>query len=364
MGLNKHGMTQSSAAGRDPAHHMRDIIALQQQWWSRTNAQPLVGTFAPVDCPYAGLDVDADPAIIVDRKLANLQVLRTVPADNLYPLRVDFGTAFLPALGGAGFEYDGHTSWSIPCAASAAELKITPFDQQHPLWRKYVALYQAVLARWRWETYLPSTTVMCGPLDILSAMLGPETLAMELVIDPDSVHARAKEAAQLFIDVYDIQTRKMRDAGLADGMADWMNTWIPGDGICFSEDFAALVGNDHFVEFFTEPDRMLINRLDTAYLHLHSGAIQCLPGVLDLGLSAMELSNDPAGPPIERLIDAARRVQAAGLPLQISNWQKPLTVDQITHLLQSLDPRGLKITLQADSLDHAHELYQLAKSIT
>ncbi len=195
-------------------------------------------------------------------------------------------------------------------------------------------------------------------MDVLSAMLGPETLAMELYADPDAVRARAMEAARLFMEVYEAQLAMIRDAGLSEGVADWMSTWMPGRGICYSEDFAALVGEGHFRQFFHEPNRYLIERLDTPYLHLHSGALSCLPAVLDLGLAALELSNDPSGPPLEELIAAAQRVQATGTPLQISNWQKPLTDAQIDRLLGELDPRGLKVTLQADSLAEAARLYQ------
>lgn len=342
---------------------LRQTIELQLGWWERSNPQPLVCTYAPVDYPFSGFDMDVSPQRIVEKKRGNLEAESIVPADNLAVTFVDFGTAFLPALGGAGFEYDGVTSWSIPCASSAAELKITPFDESHPLWRQYIERFEVLLANWSWDTFVPGVTVMTGPMDILSGMLGPETLAMELVLDPDSVQAAASDAAQLFNDVFDVQKKMLRDAGLAGGMGDWMHTWLPGDGVCFSEDFAALCGEQHFREFFTAADRMVADRLDSAYLHVHSAAIACLPAILEIdSLRAIELSNDPNGPALDRYIAAAQQIQASGRPMQTSNWQHPLTDDEITSLVGSLDPRGLKVTLQAASLDEAHRLYELAKS--
>ncbi len=341
---------------------IRQLIALQMQWWERANAAPLVTTYAPVAAPYGGFDVDVPAAQIAERKIANLRACAAAPADVLPVAYPNLGTAFLPALAGARFEYDGATSWAHPCAASAAELRIAPLDTGHALWRRFEELMRALLLQWSWDTYVPGLTVMLGPMDILAAMLGPETLAMELYADPDAVARAAMDAAGLFLQVHDAQCRMLADAGLTDGMADWMVTWLPGRGVCMSEDFAALVGEAHFRQFFAPADGRIFSQMDSGMLHLHSGALATLPGVLDLpGLRAMELSNDPNGPDLDTLIGAARQVQARGLPLQMSNWERPLADDDIRRLLAALDPRGLKVTLQASSLDEARRLYDLAK---
>jgi hypothetical protein len=348
------------------ARSNRDIVELQLQWWAKQNDRPLVGTFAPYPCPNDGqgeLDVGVSPDRIVARKLTYLEASAVVPSDSLRTAFVDYGTAFLPALAGAGFEYDGHTSWAHPCASSAAELRVAPFDSAHPLWRSFEASFRRLLAHWTWETYLPSTAIMVGPMDLLSALLGPQTLAMELYEDPVSVETRVQEAARLFLQVYDIQRRMIQDAGLHDGMADWMNTWLPGEGICYSEDFSALCGEGHFRRFFAPPNRHVMSRVGTAFLHLHSAAIPCLPALLEISeLDALELSNDPNGPSLPKLVAAARQVQAAGIPLQVSNWEHPLTPAEIDYLLTSLRPQGLKVTLQAASLAEAQALYAAVKA--
>jgi hypothetical protein len=331
----------------------REVVELQMQWWARKNARPLVGTFAPAPCPYGGMDFGISPGDLVERKLANMIAYDVVPGDNIRTARVEFGTAFLPALAGADFEYDGHTSWSIPSAECAAELKIAQFDRNHPLWRDFARAFEAILKHWSWDTYLPSTSVLVGPMDLLSAMLGPENLAMELYADPDSVKLRAMEAAELFLSVYRAQRDMIRDAGLKDGMADWMMTWLPGEGVCYSEDFAALCGEQHFREFFQKPNRYVMSQVGTAYLHLHSAAAPCLPALLEIKeCDAIELSNDPNGPALEN----------ACVPLQVSNWEHPLKREEIEYMLSNLRPEGMKITLQAKTVTEAEELYEMARN--
>ena len=117
---------------------IRETIELQMQWWRRENTRPLVGTFAPIKFPCGGMDVDVSPHEIVERKIANLRAGAVIPADDVPVAYPDFGTAFIPTLAGAGFEYDGRTTWSIPCASSVVELKLKPFDTGDPLWKKFV----------------------------------------------------------------------------------------------------------------------------------------------------------------------------------------------------------------------------------
>ena len=88
----------------------REIAQLHCQWWQRTNEKPVVGIFAPIEVAYQGLDLHVDPADMVERKLAIAQALAEIPSDKLRVERVDFSTAFVPALAGAGFESDSYTS--------------------------------------------------------------------------------------------------------------------------------------------------------------------------------------------------------------------------------------------------------------
>ncbi len=353
----------SSPSSTSTRRTIRETIDLQMQWWRRENDRPLVGTFAPVHYPFGGMDFGVQPSEILHRKLGNVRAGSVVPEDSVPVAYPDLGTAFIPALAGAGIEYDGRTSWSHPCAESIRDLKVKPFDPSHPLWAKFMALFRPLIDNWSWDTYLPAATVMLGPLDILSGMLGPQTLAMELYENPELVCSAAMDAATLSRDAFDVQMRMIRKAGLTEGMADWMRFWLPGSGLCYSEDFCALCGEEHFRRFFMAPDARFICGLDSPFLHLHSAGLKCLPAILELpNLKAIEISNDPNGPDLDGIIKAARKVQAARIPLQLSNWEHPLTRDEIAHILDSVDARGLKITLQASSLAEAEALYDFAKS--
>lgn len=343
----------------------REHVGRQLQWWSRTNARPLVGLFAPVPVPFGGLDIDVPPTQIVERKRRNAEALACVPGEKLAVATVNFSTAFVPSLAGAGFAYDAHTSWALPVASRIQDVKVAPFDPHHPRFEAYLRRLEPLLEAWSWETFLPGLADYLGPLDILAGLLGPEGLAVAMLDDPARVRDRARAAAGMLRAMLDYELNLHRQAGLTGGVTDVFATWLPGRGVRFSEDVAALVGERHFRELFVDADAAAIAGLDSVFLHVHSAALPCLPAILEMpNLGAIELSNDPNGPPLEALIAAGQRVQAAGKPFQLSNWEHPLAEDEIRRVLESLDPRGLCITLQAASLEHARCLYASVHSVS
>lgn len=83
-------------------------------------------SYARVPFPVSGLDVDVPPAQILERKLRNLEVERQLPNDILLTLRVEYSMGFLPALCGAGFDYNEHTPGPFPAAISLPRSKSPP----------------------------------------------------------------------------------------------------------------------------------------------------------------------------------------------------------------------------------------------
>ena len=343
---------------------LRWNMALQQQWWTRTNAAPLLGPYVPLELPCGGLDFDVPPARMAERALRNAEVLHAAPGDMLIVARVNFSVALLPALAGAGVQYDAHTSWSLPVASGVDDLRVQPFNPDHPLFQRYLERLQPLLEHWSWDTYLPGLCDYLGPLDILAGMLGPENLAIEMMAHPAEVQRHAMDAACLVRDMLAYELRLHRAAGMTAGVTDGFCVWLPGTGIRMSEDFSALVGEQHFRDFFIAPDSLVYESVQSAFLHVHSAAHQCLPAILDCrNLGAIEFGNDPNGPDLDTRIACGRLVQQRGLALQFGSWNIPLSVEEIERMVTGLDPRGLLIRLQTRSLQEAEELNCIVREL-
>ncbi len=344
----------------------RRIVQLQKQWWKRTNRQVLASHYAPVSVPYGGLDIEIPVNEIGPRKLANaearMKAQEFTGGDTLIVEGVNFSVAMVPAIAGAGFAYDQHTSWSIPATDRIEDLRIRRFDPGHPRMAEYVKRLEQLLKHWSWQTYLPSLADYLGPMDILAGLLGPENLAVALYERPEDVKSRAMDAAEFLREMIAYELRLHRDAGMVEGVTDVFSMWLPGTGVRMSEDFSALVGPEHFHEFFVEPLSRVFESVDSAFLHTHSAAIQCMGGFVGVrNIGAIELGNDPGGPGLERRIEAGRMVQARGLPLQMGSWNMPLPMSEMERLVKGLDPRGLIVRFQAQSMEEARELYAAVK---
>ncbi|MEI8195133.1 MAG: hypothetical protein WCI73_04420 [Phycisphaerae bacterium] len=339
----------------------RPIIERQRQWWRRENTQVLVGHYFPVTVPYEGLDNDVAPQDIGWRKQANaeanMKAAETAGSDMLVVERVDFSVAMVPAIAGAGYARDQHTSWSVPVAEQIGDVRIKPFNRADPLWVQYEQRLEDLLKHWAWDSYLPSLADYLGPMDILAGMMGPENLALAMIEEPMEVQKRAMDAADFLVDMIAYEVGLHRSAGMRDGVTDGFEVWLEGTGVRGSEDFAALVGLDHFRQFFVEPLSRVYGSLNSCFLHTHSAAIQCFPGILEVhNLGAVELGNDPGGPGWERRVAAGRLVQAAGKPLQMGSWNVPLPREQMEAIVRGLDQRGLMVRFQAANAAEAREL--------
>jgi hypothetical protein len=345
---------------------MRPIVKLHEQWWQRENTEVLVAHYSPspVRIPCGGLDIEVPPSEMADRKERNALAQHASMQDMLVTALPDFSTAFRPAVLGAGFESDGHTSWSIPVAESAAELEVEPFDPNHPLYQEYLARLQPLLDNWSWETYLPTCAGVLGPLDVLSALLGPSNLALELYLHPEDVKRCAMDAARATVEMMEYELALLRDAGFTDGMACRFSVWLPEDGALFTEDFSALVGEEHYREFFIDPDAATLRALPASLYHVHSAADKCMPAMLDTpGVTAFEFGNDPHGPDTDTRIAVAQSIQEAGCPLQMGSWNVPLPREEMERIVRALDPRGLIIRFQAQTWEESCRLYDWVKEL-
>ncbi len=341
---------------------LKKTAALHDSWWKRENELPLVKNWCPEKLPFGGLDFDVPVDEIARRKLRNAEVQHESPAlqDWLITAGVNFATALYPAAAGAAYRVDDHTSWTVPTASRAKDVRIKPFDPARPPYSQYIERLEAVLEHWSWETYLPVLCGHDGPADILAGFLGPECLSIELYESPHDVRAATEAATDFMCDAIAHERRLFESAGvIGKGMATTFNTYQPGWACVFVEDFSALIGPDHYRDFFFEHDRRIIEQFDSVLFHTHSAGRRNIPEMLNLPRStAFEFGNDPGGPETEQRIAVARNIQVDSRPLVLGSWNVPLPDEEIDSIVSSLPPGGLDLRFQCSSADEAMELYR------
>lgn len=344
---------------------LRKQAERHEAWWRCENDVPLVKNWFPESLPFGGLDIDVPIGEIAERKLRNAEVQHDSIAlqDSVITAQVNFATALYAGSAGAAYKFDEHTSWTIPTALRARDVQIRKFDPGQPLYAQYIERLEAVLEKWSWDTYLPTVGGYDGPADILAGFLGPEVLSIETYESPDDVKAAAEAATDFMCDVIAFEKGLLQSAGVAgEGMATLFNTYQPGWASVFVEDFTALIGPDHYREFFLDHDRRICEQFDSVLFHTHSAGYKNIPEMLKLpGHVAFEFGNDPNGPDVEQRIAAVREILADGRPATFGSWNIPLPEEDISRIAGSLSPQGLDLRFQCGSAEEARDLYQRIK---
>ena len=334
-------------------------------WWRRENNVPLVKNWFPEKSPCGGLDIDVPVSEIAERKLRNAEAQHQSVAlqDSVITAGVNFATALYPAAAGAAYKVDRHTSWTVPTATRAKDVRIDRFDPGQELYAAYITRMEAVLAHWSWDTYLPVICGHDGPGDILAGFLGPEVLCLEMYESPDDVKAAIEAATDFMCDAIAFERTLFESAGAIDGgMATTFNTYQPGWCAVFVEDFTALIGPEHYAEFFLEADRRIIEQFDSVLFHTHSAGHKNIAEMLKLPRStAFEFGNDPGGPDVAQRIEVVQSILADERPTTFGSWNIPLPVEDIDRIVEALPAQGLDVRFQCGSAEEARDVYARIK---
>jgi len=325
---------------------LQEKVELHRLFWRGQAPRPLLGFFfAEREKPrrsggrFPNIDIDTPVEGILEKYATPRRWHE--PGDRVPSVALNYGTSFLPALAGAGYEHDGYTSWCIPIDAGAADVSIPELDRDLPLWRSYEQKLRALVDAGI-EGAILSVGAMTGPMEILLGLFGGERLTLDMFDEPEAVRERARECVRLWKQVFEAEWDIL---GRPEGQVGF-GVYVPGRSCLWSEDGMALAGGEQFEQFFREPVRQIAVHLDTSFLHTHSAGIRCYAGLAQVEeLDGVEISNDPNGPPLQELIDAGVRFQQAGKCVMFSNWLRPLSQEQVDAILDAADPGRTLITL-------------------
>lgn len=110
----------------------------------------------------------------------------------------------------------------------------------------------------------------------------------------------------------------------------WLNYWNPGWGFWWSEDDAIMLSPGMYREFFFDLDARLCAACDVSVVHWHSGALHLLDAVARIpSLAMVQISFDPNGPPLDRVLDGCARAAEAGIRVCFQTGYREDMVRQI-----------------------------------
>ncbi len=341
-------------------------------WWAGHGLVLNLGDF-PVDQPYASASDPGEPATLQQRHTDPAWIAarsRAERANRNYELGdvlpvafVDKGTVSLAAYLGAQVELSDETIWYHPRPEPPEDWDALKFDTDAEWFRIHEAVYRQAMAAAQ-NDFLIGQPGIGSNIEVLAALRGTETLMLDLIENPEWVHARMNEINQAFFAAYERIHELIR---LPDNSSctSYFALWGPGKMSVITLDPIAMISQAMFEEFVLPPLIEQIDWLDLSMLHIDgTAALRHLDMILDIpGLDAVEWTpeqpaqpngGDPCWYPLYRRIkDAGKAVQAVGV--------EP---EQVVPLLENVGAQGMYITAfcrdaaEAETLLKAVEPYR------
>lgn len=248
-----------------------------------------------------------------------------------------WGIPWMEAIIGCPIQVDAATAsmWATPRRAPFAPEELIPTDSD-PWLRRLIDFTEALVAR-AGGRYPVSLTLMRGPLDMVSGLLGHDRMCALVFDDPARLRELLQVCTQVWMQVAQAQWARIPafEGGFCCGMR---RVWAPGTTVLNQEDASVLISPRAYADLVLESDSRIFEAFEYPMMHLHSAGLHIVDPLLAAGgLRALEVDIDPGGPAVEQMLPVFRRIQkVTSLHLYGS-----LAPEDIRILLDGLDPRGL-----------------------
>jgi hypothetical protein len=219
-------------------------------------------------------------------------------------------------------------------------------EEDDPWLLKLLALTRA-LVEVNDGSYLVTHTLMRGPVDLLSALIGDVRMGLALYDDPAEIAELLSRATEAFLTVARAQYALLPP--FEGGWAPWTyGLWAPGTVIRLQSDSASQLSPAMYREQILPHDRRILGAFDFSILDLHSaGTLHLLPVLLEVEeLDAISITLDPyeSAPSVEALIPTLEQVLARK---SVSIFGK-MTAADVRRLKQTLPTGCLAIHAVVD----------------
>ena len=258
-----------------------------------------------------------------------------------------------------------NTSWCKPFVQDWADHPELRIDSDNRWWRLYLQLLRESVRAGedKWVTGFPD---LHTGIDALSAIRGPENLAVDLVTDPDAIHRAMRQTSDLWKCVVDTASEIILPAG--QGTSNWTMGWSDDRFLCIGQnDFSCMISPAMFETFCWQDNLESCAHVDYTLYHLDGpGAVRHLPLLLRLErLNCIQWIQGACSPPPSQWVDLLRRIQAGGKSVQLYYGKGHGDSADLKHeldvLCSALDPTRLFIWASVDSVQTAEDIVRYSR---
>jgi hypothetical protein len=232
------------------------------------------------------------------------------------------------------------------------------FDAQNLWIRKYIEFLETYSRNFG-NMYPVAQSILRGPSDLASALMGLENSAMALLTSGESMHRLFYYITDWLENFLILQLKHIPKfkGGYVIGQYE---IWAPKPPIRIQEDSSVFYSPELFDEFLKPLDSRLASISEYTLIHLHSPSLALIDNFLDIeNIRAFQVTKDPGGVSLQEMIPSLIKIQEKGKPLIIKG---ELAEGDLTLIKKQFSKRGLCIQPVVRSNKEAEYLLQLIKN--
>jgi hypothetical protein len=267
--------------------------------------------------------------------------------------------AFCPNLGpeiltgcyGAELVFGESTSWSVPILKDWADLPKLRIQPENEYLRTVLEMTRRALEVGRGRFIVGLTDLHPGA-DLAASLRDPQQLCLDLITEPERVHALMEHLRPAFSEFYELQRRLLLEAGQTI-TTSWLPLFTEGRYYIPSCDFSCMVSTAMFREFFLPEILEEIDWLDRSIYHLDGpNALPHLDTILEIErLDAIQWVWGEGHGPASEWMPVFQRIQAAGKNIHVG-----VAPAEIDRFMEALRPEGVMLSTWARSVEDAEAL--------
>ncbi|HXG24979.1 MAG TPA: hypothetical protein VNJ09_10515 [Chthonomonadales bacterium] len=263
----------------------------------------------------------------------------------------NLGPEILAASLGAELVFGENTSWSVPLLEDWEDIPNLAVNEDNPYLRTILDMTRRGLEVGRGRFIVGLTDLHPGG-DLAASLRDPQQLCVDLVLEPERVHALMEQLRPAFYRFYELQHRILLEAGQTI-TTSWLPLFAEGRYYIPSCDFSCMISPEMFHAFFLEEIIEEIEWLDRSIYHLDGpAALRHLHLLLEIEpLDAVQFVFGAGNEPASKWMPVYRQIQAAGKNLHISI--EPWEIDLF---MEALRPEGVMLSTWARSVEEADAL--------
>ena len=309
----------------------------------------------PPEREYTLKDRFTDPKCIMNRCLNNFE--KNEYLYEAFPIaRTQIGTSAHCSYFGSKATYESNSVWWSEVLdrpdASLLQFDEAAFERHKQFTRGVIEMSG--------DQCLVSMNDNCRCIDALAALRGTENLLTDMLAEPDFVHEALDRIIPIWKKTQNEFCDMLQEKNFGGSSLDWMGVWSPKRHVQLQCDFSVMISPAMYEEFVLPELEEMASAFDHCTYHLDGiEQIRHLDMILSVKKIEMIQWTWVAGQPKPaENIETLQKIQKAGKGLLLMPGSD---LKDIEFLLKNLSPKGLQLTLWANSAEQAEAIEKMAR---